>query len=116
MHYGGLMTGFSPSITADSESGSIARCLLSLLLTISLQIDDFHEFPINPTALFYPKWWLELVGYWPRDALPEVPNFGPTLLWQIGSHVLSAALGAAVCLWFLSRRRSDYDEIPDLKY
>jgi len=28
------------------------------------RIDDFHAETLAPTSFFYPRWWLELVGFW----------------------------------------------------
>lgn len=59
------------------------------------RLDHVHEqYTLAPTKLFYPRSWLESVGYWPRDQASFVAGF-----LQAGRPATPSALSAVVSVF-----------------
>jgi dipeptidase len=88
------------------------------------RIDDFHAETLAPTSFFYPRWWLELVGFWvggPLDVQGEaiveettasVPGFSYGFVLATNVAVGAACVVGTV-LYTRTSSGSGYSRIED---
>jgi len=68
------------------------------------RIDDWHAETLKPTKLFYPRWWLEAVGYLPATESAPAPLRSAAGAWAFLSHMFVAVLSVAATVVFMKRK------------